>query len=203
MVQGPKTGLEEYVLAPTKEFVIELGDRLKTITPGITFDIRTNGNWSIMRIYRDLRFSKDKSPYNTRIRLIFWVRSGKKMESPGLFIVIDPAGAAVYAGMHEFPKPALTVYRDAVVDNKLGTELETVLDTVKKAGYETGSEHYKRVLRGYDQEHQRAGLLRYNGLWALSPLISPDVIQTPKLIDACFDRCQNMMPLMDWLTKVL
>jgi uncharacterized protein (TIGR02453 family) len=159
MVQGPKTGLEEYVLAPNKEFEVELGERLKTIAPGITFDTRTNGSGSIMRFYRDLRFSKDKSPYNTRIRLIFWIGSGKKMESSGFFIGIDPAGAAVYAGMHDFPKPALTVYRDAVVDNKLGTELETVLDTVKKAGYETGGEHYKRVLRGYDQEHQRAGLL--------------------------------------------
>ncbi|MBE0522723.1 MAG: DUF2461 family protein [Methanosarcinales archaeon] len=46
------------------------------------------GSGSIMRIYRDVRFSKDKSPYNTRILLIFWLGSGK--ESPGFFIGIDP-----------------------------------------------------------------------------------------------------------------
>ena len=53
----------DYLQDPAVAFVIALGERLKSDFPGISYDTRTNGAGSVMRIYRDIRFSKDKSPY--------------------------------------------------------------------------------------------------------------------------------------------
>jgi uncharacterized protein (DUF2461 family) len=98
----------------------------------------------------------------------------------------------------------LATYREAVVDEKLGAELETAMAAVRGAGdYTLGGEHYKRVPRGYDAEHARAGLLRYNGLWAHAPsAVDPALITTPELLEACLEHCRNLAPLHHWLVKL-
>ena len=58
-------------------FVEALGARLQSISPGINFDTRTNGAGSLMRIYRDTRFSNDKTPYKTNIGIVFWKAQAK------------------------------------------------------------------------------------------------------------------------------
>jgi uncharacterized protein (DUF2461 family) len=97
----------------------------------------------------------------------------------------------------------LTAYREAVADDKLGKELETSLQAVRGAGdYEMNGEHYKRVPRGFDPEHPRANLLRYNTLYASSPGIEPAVLTSAGLVDVVMDYCQNMAPVQQWLVKV-
>jgi uncharacterized protein (TIGR02453 family) len=193
------------VLAPAQDLAFALGERLKQeISPGIAYDTAANGSGSVLRIYRDLRFSVDKRPYNTHVRLVFWEGARKKMENPSFFVRINPDGVGVYSGVHVFPKPVLAAYRDAVVDEQLGPELEASLSAVKDAGqYTVGGEHYKRVPRGYDAEHPRADLLRYNGLWAhTTDPADPGVIVTPDLVEVCLEHCRNMAPLHHWLVKV-
>jgi uncharacterized protein (DUF2461 family) len=58
--EAHKADYRSYVLEPAQAFVVALGERLKLLSPEIAYDTRTNGSGSIMRIYRDLRFSKDK-----------------------------------------------------------------------------------------------------------------------------------------------
>jgi uncharacterized protein (TIGR02453 family) len=193
----------EHVLGPAQDFVFALGERLKSVSEGIRYDLHTNGSGSILRIYRDVRFSKDKRPYHTRIRIVFWEGDRRKTENPGFYLGIDPSGVGVFAGIHAFVKPFLTAYREAVADDQLGTELEAVLRSVGDAGkYEIGGEHYKRVPRGYDAEHARADLLRYNGLYAHAQAIGPELITTPELVEVCFEHLRNMAPLQQWLVKV-
>jgi uncharacterized protein (TIGR02453 family) len=201
--QAHKDDYTEYVLQPAQDLAFALGERLKGISEGIAYDLSANGSGSILRIYRDLRFSKDKRPYNTRVRLVFWEGQRKKMENPGFFVGIDPGGVGLFAGMHVFPKPFLNAYRDAIVDETLGEELEAVLASVRSSGaYEIGGEHYKRVPRGYDAAHPRAGLLRHNGLYAHARAIGPETIPTPELVEACYAHLRNMAPLQQWLVKV-
>jgi uncharacterized protein (TIGR02453 family) len=202
--QAHKDEYQSQILAPAQDLVFSLGERLKAISPGIVYDTATSGSGSILRIYRDLRFSKDKRPYNTYVRLVFWEGVRKKMENPSFFVRIGPDGVRVYAGIHVFQKPVLAAYRDAVVDDLLGTDLEAALSAVKGAGdYTVGGEHYKRVPRGYETEHPRADLLRYNGLWAHTAApVDPAVITTSELIEVCLEHCRNMMPLHHWLVHV-
>ena len=198
-----KVDYRTHLLEPAQAFVAALGQRLQTLSPHIVYDTRTNGGGSLMRIYRDTRFSKDKTPYKTHLLMAFWEGAGKKMENPGFFIDVEPSGAVVFVGQHVFPKPILSAYRDAVVDEKMGAELAEALDEVNGvSGYTTGGEHYKRVPRGYDAEHERADLLRYNGLYALSSPIAPEGITSPDLVEVCFEHCRNMAPLHRWLVAL-
>jgi len=152
----------DYVLAPAVDFVIALGERLKTLSRAITYDTRTNGAGSIMRIYRDTRFSKDKTPYKTNLGIVFGQGGKKKTESPGFYFHMDADGAVIYTGLPMLSKEVLTAYRDAVVDAKLGAELEKALASIRRAGtYEIGGEQSKRVPAGYDPEHKRADLLKH------------------------------------------
>jgi uncharacterized protein (TIGR02453 family) len=158
------------VLEPAQAFVITLGERLKTISKAISYDPQTNGSGSLMRIYRDIRFSKDKSPYHTHLRITFWEGSSKKTENPGYFFAMDANEGILYSGMHLFSKELLETYRQAVLDPTLGKELEAAVDAVQGAGkYVIGGDTYKRVPSGYPAENPRARFLLHTGLHAESP----------------------------------
>jgi uncharacterized protein (TIGR02453 family) len=201
--QARKPLYQEQVLEPAQAFVTALGAQLQTISIGIQYDTRTDGRGSIMRIYRDVRFSKDKTPYEPNVRLVFWEGNRKKTECPGFFLRLDGDGVGLYVGLHGFIKPVLTAYRDAVADEAKGAQLDEALVSVRAAGaYEIGGEHYKRVPQGYDTGHQRADLLRYNGLWAKRSLPDPSQALEPGFVDVCFEQFRNMAPIQQWLVKI-
>lgn len=100
-------------------------------------------------------------------------------------------------------KELLRAFRDAVVDARLGPELVNAIATVKKAGeYEVGGEHYKRVPRGYDADHERSELLKYNGIYAMKIGIPVEEAYSPELVDLCFQHCVNMRPIQQWLVDM-
>ena len=191
------------IVAPAVAFVETMGERLRFISPHIQYDTRTNGQGSLMRIYRDTRFSEDKSPYKTWVGIRFWEGGGKASQNPGYFFGFDATAGGLHVGMHGFDKAMLAAYREAVDDDKLGSELESALEAVRGAGaYEINGEHYKRVPRGYDQDHPRTDLLRYNTLYASSPGIEPAVLTSSALVDVIMDHCEKMAPVQQWLVKV-
>ena len=191
------------IVAPSVAFVQAVGEQLQFISPHIQYDTRTNGQGSLMRIYRDVRFSADKSPYKTWIGIRFWEGGGKAGGNPGFYFGFDATGGGLHVGMYGFDKSMLAAYREAVDDDRLGTELETALEAVRGAdAYEIRGEHYKRVPRGYEKDHPRADLLRYNALYASSPGIEPAVLGSAGLVDVVMDYCQAMASVEQWLVKV-
>jgi uncharacterized protein (TIGR02453 family) len=194
---------QEQVQKPAQQFVIALGQGLQTISPEIGFDTRLVGG-SIMRIYRDVRFSKDKTPFNTNVRLVFWEGPSRKAMLSGFHVRLDASGGGVYVGRWHFDRAELDAFRDAVVDEELGSSLEDTIEVVRAAGaYTVGGEHYKRVPRGYDKDHPRSDLLRYNGLWAHTSDLDPAVITRPELVPTALEHCRNMAPLHNWIVRVL
>jgi uncharacterized protein (TIGR02453 family) len=109
--QAHKDIYAEQVLRPAQNFVVAFGERLQSVSERIEYGSQASGRGSIRRIYRDLRFAKDKTPYNTHVRLFFWEESRKKMENPGYYLRIDPSGGSLYAGTYRFPRPFLEAYR--------------------------------------------------------------------------------------------
>ena len=202
--QANKKIYQNQLLKPAQLFVLALGERLREISSTIRYDTATNGTGSLMRIYRDVRFSKDKTPYKTNISMSFWQGPGKKTAHPGYFIRFEVSGGGIFVGQHRFDRPVLAAYRDAIDDEKMGKELEGVLELVKSRGnFEIGGKHYKRVPRGYNADHPRSDLLKYNGLWALAPnAIEPSDLYHEKLVDICFENCQKMTPVQEWLVKL-
>lgn len=197
-----KDQYKAHVVEPAINFIQAMGDRLQHLSPNIQYDTRTNGSGSLMRIYRDTRFSKDKTPYKEYVGIIFWEGSGKKTECPGFHLGLTGTGAGIHVGMHGFPKPMLVAYRQAVVDEKLGAELVEAVTAVTQAGYTIGGEHYKRVPRGFDADHPRADWLRYATLFARSGGIPADVVTSDRFFDVCFDHFEKMAPIQRWLVKV-
>ena len=84
------------IVEPAIAFVTDLGERLKTIAHAIVYDTRTNGSGSLMRVYRDTRFSKDKTPYKTNIGMAFWEGPNAKMGNPSFFVHIEPDFAVFF-----------------------------------------------------------------------------------------------------------
>jgi uncharacterized protein (TIGR02453 family) len=193
-----KPDYEKYILAPARDFVVALGEQLRDLSPNVVADPRVNK--SIFRIYRDIRFSKDKTPYKTHQGLWFPTStSGGKFENPGYYFHLEPGNVMLGVGIHGFSKPLLKAYRDAVVNPELGPRLAQVMAGVLEKGYGIGSKTYKRIPRGYDQDHQYADLLLYSGLTAGIDLDIPDELHTPELVDFCFSRYKDMAPVVYWL----
>lgn len=191
----------DHVQTPAVSFLVALGEKLKSISPAITYDTRTNGAGSLMRIYRDIRFSKDKSPYKTHIGMNLWEGASKK-ETPGYHFWMDRKGGAVYGGLHVFPKPFIPVYREAAATEASGKSLARAVDQIASTdGFEVLGEQLKRVPPGYAQDHPRGDLLRYKGLYARGPMLTPQVLQSAEAIDVCIEHARTLAPLHKWFVK--
>jgi uncharacterized protein (TIGR02453 family) len=199
-----KTIYNREVLDPAQSFVEQLGKRLTTLSDTLKYDTRTSGSGSILKIYRDVRFSRDKSPYNPYLRIVFWTGGDKKSEGPALYFRLDHTEARLYAGMHDFSSAVLPLYRERAAGEETGAELERVIAAIRRAGaYELGGLHYKRVPAGFDQDHPRAELLKHNGLYAVSPGIETALVTSSGLVGRCVEHARTMMPLVDWLQKLV
>ncbi|MCJ7703061.1 MAG: DUF2461 domain-containing protein [Anaerolineales bacterium] len=196
-----KPDYENYVLAPARDFVVALGESLRDLSPDVVADPRVNK--SIFRIYRDIRFSRDKTLYKTHLALWFLAGvSGGKFENPGYYFHLEPGNLMLGVGIHTFSKPLLQAYREAVVSPEFGPELAQITAVVLKKGYGVGSKTYKRVPRGYDPDHQYADLLCYSGLTSGVDLEIPAELHTPELIDFCMDKYRDMAPVVHWLQRM-
>jgi len=195
-----KPDYESYFMRPAREFVVAMGERLRELSPEVVADPRVNK--SIFRIYRDVRFSQDKTPYKTHLTLLFWVGEGSKLENPGYYFHLDAENLMIGGGIYQFAKPMLKAYRDAVVDPVLGPALNQLITNLKGKGYDVGYQTYKRVPRGYAPDHQYADLLRYSGFTMGIDLGLPETLQAPTLIDTCFEIYRHAQPMIDWLQQV-
>lgn len=199
-----KKRYENDLRAPAIELVLALGTALQEHFPSVTYDTAVNGSGSLMRIYRDIRFSKDKTPYKDLIAMGFPEGRGKKMKASSFGIQISATEAGLMAGVFGFDKEQLTQYRDAVVNDKLGHELLEAVNQVQAAGdYEISGAHYKRPPRGYQLPgDERDDYLLYSGLWASYPTIPRDVVLSESFVDGVIEHFVNMSPIQQWLVKV-
>ncbi|WP_412746752.1 DUF2461 domain-containing protein [Krasilnikovia sp. MM14-A1004] len=116
------------------------------------------GPGKIFRPYRDVRFSKDKSPYKTHLGA--WLSSGG-------YLQLSADGLAAGCGMYQMSPDQLDRYRRAVADERTGLELTAVIEAIERARIEVhGRDTLKTVPRGYPKDHPRLDLLRHKGLVA-------------------------------------
>ncbi len=197
-----KKRFKQSVQTPAQAFVVTLGEKLVTLTDSIQYDVKLNGSGSIMRIYRDVRFSKDKTPYKTNLGIVWWEGEGKKTEAPGFYFHMSADELWMGGGLYMFPKDFLPKYRAAVIDDELGGQLEHVIAELGAMGYAVNGDQYARVPRGFDKEHPRAELLRYKGLTTGSGQLRKEEAFSAEFVNTCFAHCQNIALLQQWLAKV-
>ena len=192
---------DEFVMHPAREFVTEMGKKLRKIAPEVNAIPKINK--SLFKINRDVRFSKDKSPYKTYMGIWLWEGDRKRMECSGFYLHVENKNMLIGVGIKMFSKPLMDRYRKAVVDKKQGAALKSAVKKVTGKGYLIDGKHYKKVPRGYDADHPNGEYLLYNGLTARVEEKVPDAFYSGALIDYAYTHYKNMLPLHRWLTKVL
>ena len=191
---------ESALIEPAKAFVEAMAPQLRKLDSSIQAEPRVNG--SIMRIHRDIRFSKDKSPYKDHLDMFFWSGADKGWESSGFFFRLTPDTLMLGAGLHGFSTAALARYRKAVLDEKRGGALVKLVAKLRKGGYDIGTESYKRTPAGVPQDHARAALLKHGGLHAGWQGPHPRELGSAKLVAFCVKRYAAILPLHEWLREL-
>jgi uncharacterized protein (TIGR02453 family) len=117
------------------------------------------GEGKVFRINRDIRFSKDKSPYKTHIAAT--VGMGHK----GGYVSLDARGLTVATGRYEMSTEEIARFRKKAAADATGSKLDAIIKKLVKSGYELGGEELKRVPAPWPQDHPRADLLRRKSLY--------------------------------------
>ncbi|HEX9709799.1 MAG TPA: DUF2461 domain-containing protein [Candidatus Thermoplasmatota archaeon] len=145
---GNKRRFEDDVQASSVRFVSDAAVQLRKISPTVVAVPKPFGG-SVMRIYRDTRFSKDKRPYNTHVGIHFWhADSGNGKQSyPGYFLHVEPGETRVYAGVWRPEGAALKGVRD-----RIATRPAEWKKAVNPVEFMIG-EALKRPPPGYDASH--------------------------------------------------
>ena len=157
----------------------------------------------VMRIYRDVRFSSDKTPYKTHIGAVITV-AGKAVGEGGnaaMYVHLGLEEEYVGTGCYQFDAGKLARWRKAV-GGKPGAELQRIIDKLRKAGYAVaGHDDYKKVPKGFEPDHPRAELLKMKGLTGGFPEIPAGLIGKPAFAGWLVKHGKAMVPLVRWLHR--
>ncbi|MGI9223210.1 MAG: DUF2461 domain-containing protein [Woeseiaceae bacterium] len=150
-----KARYEEQVLDIALRFIQSMQAPLGKIAPHFTAIPQRMGG-SLMRVYRDTRFSKNKLPYKTNIGIQFRHEQAKDVHSPGYYVHIDPDQVFLGVGMWRPDSDSLRSIRDRIVA-KPAEWSRLLADAKFKRHFELGGESLKRPPRGFDKEHEYIG----------------------------------------------
>ena len=192
-----KERYEAHVLEPALAFIEDFGYRLQSISPHFRADPRRTGG-SLFRIYRDTRFSKDKSPYKTNTGMHFRHERSKDAHAPGYYLHLAPGEVFAGGGIWHPDATALTAIREAIVRDPQACTRATRLGD----GLELGGEKLKRVPSGFDKEHPHAEDLKRKDYFAWVTL-SQDAATAPGFLDHYTRLCESAAPLMRFLCGAL
>lgn len=180
------------VETPARAFVDAVAPLLKKISPRFVADSRRMGG-SMFRIYRDTRFSHDKSPYKTHIGLRFW-HDGKGLESPPLYYLHLTPSDSFGGGGQYHPDPA-TLRGIRLHMDQAPNEWKAVL----AAGLEIKGETLKRVPAGFAPDHPFAVDLKRKGHVVMEPYTQRE-LASGDFLERYAETCRRMAPLMKFLT---
>ncbi|GKX36065.1 MAG: TIGR02453 family protein [Rhizobiaceae bacterium MnEN-MB40S] len=159
-------------------------------------------NQSLRRNHRDTRFSKDKTPYNPRIHMVFWTGDHPN-RSAGIHLVLAKDHFGFGSGHWAFDPEGLEKYRRSVLDDAARSELDTALESASDIGCLLGEEELKRLPKGYDADGRAAQLLRRKGLVAKTSdnIGFDDRIFGPQAVDFVTEIFEALAPLDAWIDR--
>ena len=196
-----KPAYVEGIVEPGKAFVVELASALQaSVSEDLVAEPRVNG--SLFRIHRDVRFSKDKTPYKTHQAMFIWEGESKKTSS-GFYMQID--ADEVMLGVGGMGLPNLDRWRAALDDHASGAAFDrAIAQAEKKLGTLSYPEPgLKRVPKPYAADHPRGDWLRMKGFHAGARMKAPASITSAKFVDWCARRFAHFGPLHTWLVENL
>jgi uncharacterized protein (TIGR02453 family) len=142
---------EVVVRAPALAFIAALADELAMISPHFPALAKKAGG-SLMRIHRDTRFAKDKSPYKTNIGIHVRHEVGRDVHAPGYYIHIEPGACFAGVGMWRPDADFLAKIREAIVADGKAWRAARDCQPFRKQ-FSLGGEVLTRPPRGYAKDH--------------------------------------------------
>ena len=189
---------ETCVRQPMTAIVERLADDFRTFAPELVASPKV----SMYRIYRDTRFSENKTPYKTHIAAVFPTRGLLKHEGAGAYFHISPDEVWVGGGMYS-PEPAqLYAVREHIASN-----LKQLRAIVESPGFrrhfgKLGGSQLQRVPRGFPRDHPAAEYLKYRHFLAGAEF--PGTFATsPKFYSTLLAVFRQVIPLARFLNAPL
>lgn len=191
-----KGRFEAHVRDPFVRFIADFGLLLHSISARFVADARPTGG-SLFRIYRDVRFSQDKSPYKTHAAAHFRHRdSGKGVHAPGFYLHLEPDGCFAGAGLWHPDAPTLNRVRSAIVANPAAWQ------RMRRRGIVVEGDVLARPPRGYDPDHPLIEDLKRKD-FITSVSFSERQVCGPNFLLDFASACRRMSPLVEFLTEAV
>jgi uncharacterized protein (TIGR02453 family) len=194
--EANRARFEADVLEPMLRFIDDLRPRLASVNRSFVADPRRSGG-SMFRIYRDTRFSADKSPYKTHVAARFLHRAQPKgLMGPSFYLHLEPGDSFGGGGIYHPDSPTLTRIRHHIVDNNRAWQ------AVKKSGITIDGDSLTRVPTGFDPKHPSADDLRRKDHYALEAFSQKNVCARD-FLDRYVETCRRVEPLVAFLAKAM
>jgi uncharacterized protein (TIGR02453 family) len=189
---------EEKVRGPMIELATALGEEIAAFAPEMAVEPKK----AVYRIYRDVRFSPDKSPYKTHIAAVFSPRGLEKHSGAGMYFHISADEVLVGGGIYAPGSAELLAVRRYLAEH--AKEFDAVLRErqFRALFKEMTGERLKRVPKGFPKDHPAADLLVYKQFLA-GTLLSPEIVTTPKLFQELLKHFRAITPFLQFLNKPL
>lgn len=155
------------------------------------------GKKALFRIYRDVRFSKNKAPYKTNFGAAY--RRNQPLNRGGYYLHIEPGNSFIAGGFYQPNKDDLAKIRAAIATD--GDELLEIVNgsSFKSTFGRLKGDQLKTAPKGYPKDHKYIELLRHKGFLMMKEL-SDDEIQSAKLPQIVNEVFKAMRPFLDWMT---
>ena len=193
-----KADYERHVREPLIELVGELGAALAEHSPGYLRDSRK----SVYRIYRDIRFTKDKSPYKTHAAAVFPPVGLDRHHGAGFYFHFSPEDLLIGGGVYAPDSPSLLRIRQQIAADP--SRLRSILseDRFVRTFGELEGAKLKRIPRGFPADHPAADLLKHKQFLAGASLSAREIEKRSigPLIDRHF---RTLSPLLEYLNRPL
>ncbi len=195
--EANRTRWKELILEPNIAYVEEMGEHLIALAPLINARPKVAG--SLFKIYRDVRFSKDKTPIKTKIGVIFWQGSAHRMQSACFYMQYKSDEVLIATGIRVFKSELLKAYREYIKIEKNAQALDEILQNLKEQKLKGLEPHYKRYPQGFKSDDKYAYLSLYNGLFAYTTYKPNKTFFSKNIINKNFKFYDNTRELFEWL----
>jgi uncharacterized protein (TIGR02453 family) len=194
--QPRKEKYEALIKAPMLEFVAGLNEELARFAPAYV----TPPEKAVYRIYRDTRFSPDKTPYKTHIAAIFPRHSAVKREGAVFYLHFTEKELLAFAGVYSPDRDELLAYRTLLQENH--EEFAAILNNKALRRMIGGlqGEQLSRMPKGFPVDHPAEALLRQKQ-WYLESTLDIGLLTTPRVVPELARRFALMAPMVEFLNR--
>jgi uncharacterized protein (TIGR02453 family) len=196
--QPRKSRFEEHVKKPMIGLVEALNSHFAKFAPEYVSDPRK----AIFRIYRDTRFSPDKTPYKTHIACSFARKGGERLCAGGFYFSVSHDEVEVAGGIYHPPPETTLLVRTHISENYEKMRRILAEKRLRRLAGELQGAELTRAPKGFDPRHPAIGLIKKKD-WILDVSLDPGLATTSRLYGEIAERFRVMAPLIEFLNRPL